>query len=241
MAVMKRLTILSGPSCVGKGPLQAVVKKFYPGLIDARPVMCTSRPARKSETQGKDFYFLPESFFKSLEKSPDFIVSPVRTDWQAIHLPQFEELLHNNNLVFAEVYYTFVPVLLECAANRGFENIRIFLLPLPLNTPSEHIIEVMKTKLQRRGTDSPEKIRDRSVSAPLEITKASTYTHRLVNPAGEDDTDEWKLFGTYAGENGQGEVNSIDDLGLNARWLVKTFIKIVKGELPSGDYSREDS
>lgn len=239
MGTMKRFAILSGPSCVGKGPLQSAVQKLYPGLIDARPILCTSRPARKGETHGKDYYFLPESFIRSLEKSSDFVVSSVRTDWQAIHLPQVEELLQSNDLVFAEVYYTFGPVLLERVVTRRFESVRVFLLPLPLNTSSTHVVKVMKGKLVRRATDSPEKITDRCSSAPTEIEKASTYTHRLVNPSGEDDVAEWKSLGTCGGEKGQGDVNSIEDLGPNAIWLVKTFVKILNGELPPGDYSRE--
>ena len=145
-------------------------------------------------------FFLPESSIRSLGKSPDFVVSSVRTDWQAIHLPQVEQLLQNNHLVFAEVYYTFGPALLERAATRGFESVRVFLLPLPLNTSPERVMEVMKGQLERRATESPEKIRDRSSSAPTEIEKASTYTHRLVNPAGEDDVAEWESLGTCGGE-----------------------------------------
>lgn len=239
MITNKRFAILSGPSCVGKGPLQAAVRRFYPGLIDARPVLCTSRPARKGEIHGKDYYFLPESFIRSLEKGPDFVVSPVRTDWQAIHLPQVEEFLQSSDLVFAEVYYTFGPALLKSATSRQFECIRVFLLPLPLHSPANEVVKLMKEKLTRRATDSPDKIEDRSSTAPKEIEKAREYTHRLVNPAGEDDIAEWKSLGTCGGEKGESKVNSIEDLGPNARWLVETFVKIVKGELPPGDYSRD--
>lgn len=239
MTSNKQFVILSGPACVGKGPLQAAVRKFYPGLIDAHPVLCTSRPPRKNEIHGKDYYFLPESFIRSLEKSSDFIVSPVRTDWQAIHLSQIEELLRTNDRVFAEVFYTFGPVLLERAATRQFENTRIFLLPLPYATPAEQVVKEMKMKLNRRGTDSKEKIDDRASSAPNEIEKAMMYTHRIITPVGEDDISEWKSLGTYGGGKGQGEVNSIEDLGPNAKWLVQIFVEIVKGKLPPGDYSRE--
>lgn len=233
----KRFAILSGPSCVGKGPLQTAVRRFYSGLIDVRPVLCTSRPPRKSETHGKDYYFLPESFIRSLEKSPDFVVSPVRTDWQAIHLPQVEGLLQSSDVVFAEVYYTFGPALLKAAASQQFESIRVFLLPLPLDAPVDEVIRVMKDKLTRRATDSLKKIEDRSSTAPKEIEKAREYTHRLVNPAGEDDVAEWKSLGTCRGQKGRGRVNSIQDLGPNARWLVENFVKILKGELLPGDYS----
>lgn len=240
MKKAKRFIILSGPSCVGKGPLQKVVNKLYKGLIEPKPVLCTSRSPRQGEQHGKDFYFLPEEFIRSLAKSSDFAVSPVRTDWQAIHLPQVEFLLHKNDLVFAEVYYTFGPVLLECVADKPFSSIRIFLTPVSLNTPRQQIITIVRNKLDRRGTDSEDKKKDRSESAPDEIEQAHSYTHRLVNPAGEDDVDEWKCFGTRDNKPGVGEVDSISDLGPNARWLAETFVEIVNGNLPPGDYQRED-
>lgn len=238
MKQAKRFIILSGPSCVGKGPLQKVVDKLYCGLIKAKPVLCTSRPPRQGEQHGKDFYFLPEDFIRSLVKSSDFAVSAVRTDWQAIHLPQVESLLQENHLVFAEVYYTFGPILLERVEDKPFSNIRIFLTPVPLDTPRQRIIRAVREKLDRRGTDSESKKKDRSESAPSEIEQAHSYTHRLVNPAGEDDIDEWKCFGTRNNKPGLGEVDSLSDLGPNARWLVETFVKIVQGELPAGDYRR---
>lgn len=239
MTQEKRFVILSGPSCIGKGPLQKAVKKLYPGLIDARPVLCTSRPPRDGEKHGAEFYFLPENFIRSLAKSPDFAVSSVRTDWQAIHLPQVEDLLRSKELVFAEVYYTFGPVLLDRVVDKAFSSIRIFLTPVPLGTPGKEIVKVVRAKLDRRGTDSESKKKDRSESAPDEIAKALSYTHRVLNPAGEDDVQQWKCFGTKDNKPGEGQVERLSDLGEKAIWLVETFIKIVNGILPPGDYGQE--
>ena len=237
----RRFAILSGTSCVGKGPLQSAVKKLYPGLIDARPVLCTSRGPRDGEKQGDQFYFLPEGFIRSLEKSKDFAVSPVRTDWQAIFLPQVEELLDSNDLVFAEVFYAFGPALMERVTASSFKSIRIFLTPLPFETPQDEIIKEVRGKLDRRGTDSHEKKEDRSEWAPREMAKASSYTHTLLNPAGEDDIDEWKCFGTRNNTHGAVNVDTIEDLGANAQWLVKTFVGILKGGVPEGHYERTDA
>jgi guanylate kinase len=235
---VKRFVILSGPSCVGKGPLQAAVRRLHPGLIDARPILCTSRAPREGEVHGRDFHFLPEAFIRSLAACADFAVSPVRSDWQAIHLPQVADLLRSRPLVFAEVYPTFGPALLERAAGLGFECVRIFLLPLPPETPAAEVVRVMRAKLERRAADPAEKIGERAASAPHEIAESRAYTHRLVNPAGEDDVDEWKSLATCGGRHGTGEVNAIGDLGPKAKWLVETFVKIVRGELGPGDFAR---
>lgn len=239
MTTNKRFAILSGPSGVGKGPLQCAMRKLYPGMLDARPILCTDRSARDTEMHGRDYYFLPTKFIRSLEKSPDFAVSPVRTDWQAIHLPEIEQLLESNDLVFAEAFYRFGPVLLERAASRQFDSVRVFLLPLPIDTLRDEITRVMTRKLQLRGTDSQKKIEDRAGTAADEMAAAHAYTHRLLTAAGEDDIDEWGECGTRNRVRGARPIASLDDLGPNARWLVETFVRILRGELPPGDYSRD--
>ena len=53
-----RLVILSGPSCVGKGPLYAALKKFYPDVAGAmtRFVLYDSRAPRPGEVEGPVSY-----------------------------------------------------------------------------------------------------------------------------------------------------------------------------------------
>lgn len=240
MSPEKCFVILSGPSGVGKGSLQCALRKLHRGMLDARPILCTDRAPRNTEQHGRDYYFLPSAFIRSLEKSDDFAVARVRSDWQAVHLSQVRELLEKSNgLVFAEVYHVFGAALLERAAALGFKTTSVFLLPRPLGTPSDDIICAVEKKLRTRGTDDEDKIRDRSRSAPDEMASARAYTHRLLNPAGEDDIDEWGECGTRRGEKGEKPIASADDLGPNARWLVETFVRISQGDLPPGDYARD--
>lgn len=233
--------ILSGPSGVGKGSLQCAVRKLHPTLLDARPLLCTDRAPRGTETHGRDYYFLPTAFIRSLEKNQDFAVSKVRSNWQAIHIPQVQALLAGSDgLVFAEVFHAFGAVLQERAAAQGFESVRVFLLPCALGSSEPEVVQAMEEKLRARGTDVEEKIEERARSAPDEMTSATTYTHRLINSAGEDDVDEWGECGTRYGERGTRPIDSLDDLGPKARWLVKTFVRILHGDLPPGDYERSE-
>ncbi len=95
-------------TALGLGPLQKAIELLYPGMLKARAILCTSRPLRKGiEEDGLTFYFLPASLIKSLMGNPDFAVSRVRSDWQAIDLVQVEDLLSSNDLVFAEVHHSF--------------------------------------------------------------------------------------------------------------------------------------
>lgn len=237
----KILLTLTGPSCVGKGPLQEAVNRFYPGLLKARPVLCHSRPPRvaKGEVHGQHFYFLPPSLIKSLSGNDDFLVAPVRSDWQAIDVLQVADLLRLHDLVFAEVFYTFGQPLSRLATGGGFTTKSVFLLPTNLNptTARQQIADFMRAKLKRRGTDL-DKIDERADLAPTEMLHACNFTHRLLNPASEDDTDEWGEFGTRDGKSGGKRITSVNDLGPDARWLVETFVKIATCQLGPGDYRR---
>lgn len=228
----KRFVILSGPSCAGKGSLQAAVNRFYPQLLASRPVLCHSRLPRTGEVHGKDYYFLPPSLIKQLQGNPDFAVAQVRTDWQAIDLLQIEDLLRGNDLVFAEVFHTFGAILRERAANRDFTLCSVFLLPVRPESDENVIVESMQAKLRQRGTDKEPKLSERARSAPLEMAHSTTYTVRIFNPASEDEVEEWGEFGTRDGKKGERKIHSLDDLGPRSRWLVDTFVNLFTGELP---------
>jgi guanylate kinase len=232
----KRFVILSGPACVGKGSLQRAVERLYPDKLKARPVLCTSRPPREREVHGRDYYFLPAPFIKSLEPAPDFAVSRVRSDWQAIHLVQVEELLDANDLVFAEVFHTFGERLGAKARAKNVPVSSVFLVPAGPGTPNETIVRLMKSKLDRRNTDAEPKKKERSSDAPAEIANAVYYTHTLLNTAGEDDTEEWGECGTRDNKPGERKIHALDDLGPAAKWLVQTFVGILDGTVVSGLY-----
>ena len=231
----KRFVVLSGPSCAGKGPLQDAVSRFYPDLLAAKPVLCHSRPPRikKGEIHGQHYYFLPSALISSFQDNPNFAASMVRSDWQAIDLLQIEDLLSGNDIVFAEVFHTFGEILRNRLASRGFTLYSIFLLPLPLETKDQVVIETMREKLTNRGTDKEPKLSERAKSAPEEMRSAQSFTHRILNSATEDDTAQWGEFGTQNGKSGERKIETLDDLGNNAKWLVETFVKVVKGKIPS--------
>jgi len=238
----KVLVTLSGPSCVGKGPLQKAVERFYPGLLSCRPVLYHSRHPRPGEFHGRDYYFLPASEVRSLAAAaaPDMVLARVRGDWQALDMGHVADLLDGNDLVFAEVYHTFLGELTAAAKHAGVEVRSIFLLPAELPASDSHIITTMRDKLDRRGLDSEEKAKERSESAPEEVGSGFRATHRLINIAGEDDTDEWGEFGIRDGKKGEREIRTPPDLGERARWLVERFVEIVQQSKLGGTYRYPD-
>jgi guanylate kinase len=227
----KRFVVLSGPSCVGKGPLQKAVERFYPDLLKAKPILCHSRTPRIGEIHAKDFYFLPPALIASLKNDINFAVTKVRSDWQAIDLLQIEDLLKGNDVIFAEVFHTFGDLLYDQIKNRKFCLYSIFLLPTTPDKNANEIVSIMKEKLIRRGTDKEPKLSERALSSIVEIENSNKYTHRIVNEIGEEDIEQWGEFGTNAGKCGQKIIVNVNDLGPQAKWLVETFVQIVKGSI----------
>lgn len=230
--VDKKLVILSGPSCVGKGPLRQALARFHPEIKYVETVLCNSRRPRlkKSgsyEVHGIDYYFLPRGIFPQLD--PDrFIIGKVRSDIQAIDMDEVAELLEMNDLVLIEAYHTLGQSVMEWARRQkdlDFSVISVMLVPLSdeeIKAEShlrdidfrEVIYETMKGKLTRRGEDSPAKIEERASSAYEELLAAEKYTHRIVNRAGEDAREQWFE----------------STLGAEALRVLKEFTTILTGE-----------
>ena len=207
---MKKLVVLSGPSCVGKGPLRAALKRHHPEIQYAEPLLCHSRiPRLKKNTNtyeihGVDYYFLPRGILEQLDRTR-FAVANIRSEIQALDLIQLRRLFKDHDVVLVEAYPTLAKMIIKWASQQEKKDIRIrsvFLLPLAgeeiqemakreKQSPEEVVYHVMKEKLARRGEDSPESIETRAASAFREMQYASDYTDRIVNHAGEDDIEAW--------------------------------------------------
>ena len=87
---MAKLLLLSGPSCVGKGPLLAALGKFYPSLITdwKKLVLYNSRAPRPGEIDGKDYHFRKREVIEAFEGDKNYLVADVRGDLQAVDLKQ---------------------------------------------------------------------------------------------------------------------------------------------------------
>jgi len=85
---MGRLIVLSGPSCVGKGPLHTAFGNFYPEQAAKlqKLVLYNCRSPRPGEMDGKDYYFRSREEIEKLREKENFIVLDVRGDLQAVDL-----------------------------------------------------------------------------------------------------------------------------------------------------------
>jgi guanylate kinase len=209
-----RLVVLSGPSCVGKGPLCTALKKFHPALVVGlkKFVLYDSRAPRPGEVDGVDFHFRTRQTIEELRGKEGFAVFECRGDLQAMDNRELERLLATSDVLFEGNPYI-GSGLLDVVAKQRIACLSVFLSPLTreeilgLKTanrnvrPSDFVTEVMRHKLLRR-TSRPkgilsladlENIEIRATSAYEELKQAWRYDHVIPNHDGED-SEHWDAF-----------------------------------------------
>jgi guanylate kinase len=211
---MGRLVILSGPSCVGKGPLYAALKKFYPDLAGGltKFVMYDSRAPRPGEVEGIDFHFRSREEIEGFRDKPGFRVFEVRNDLQAMDTRKMESMLSESN-VFFEGNPFIGSGLLDFAQAQGVVSLSVFLSPLSQDEILElkarrasvrladFVTDMMRRKLLRRTQKQKgilsqkdlENIEIRAGSALGEMQQAWRFDRVIANHDGED-SDHWDAF-----------------------------------------------
>ena len=206
--------VLSGPSCVGKGPLIQALRKFYPELMGSfrKLVLYNDRTARPGERDGVDYHFRTRQAIKRLKLDRDFIVIPVRCDLQAVDVSALMELLDSGD-VFFEGNPNIVSAVRELPFPADVRFLSVFLSPLSREeivylqreaqsiSLQEFATDIMRRKLLRRTTkqkgllssEDLANIEIRASSALEEMRQACNFDYVIVNHDGED-SENWDAF-----------------------------------------------
>jgi guanylate kinase len=208
---MGRFIILSGPSCIGKGPLHSAFSKFYPESAASlhKLVLYNCRSPRPGEVDGKDYWFRSREEIESFRKRENFIVLDVRGDLQAIDLSDLDRTSATGELFFEG--NPFVGRRLQEALTTKLNLLTVFLSPLSreeivfLKSRSvslpDFLTDVMRRKLLRRtqrqkgilSLKDLENIERRAASAPAELKEAWHFDYIIPNHDGED-SENWDAF-----------------------------------------------
>ena len=210
---MGRFIILSGPSCVGKGPLHAAFNNFYPEQAEKlrKLVLYNCRDPRPGERDGKDYHFRSLQEVEKLREKRNFIVLDVRGDLQAVDLDEAERALASTDLFFEG--NPFIGGKLRETFDSKTTVLSVFLSPISSEEihflkSQEHgmplkdfVTDVMRRKLLRRtqrqknilSLKDLENIERRAASAFTELQEAWGFEYVIPNHDGED-SENWNAF-----------------------------------------------
>ena len=163
-----QLFIISAPSGAGKTSL---VKALLDNLSDIEvSVSHTTRPQRKGEQPGVDYYFTDVDNFQSLTSEGGFLEhAQVFENYYGTSRALVEKTLGQGTDVILEIDWQGAQQVREVIAN----HCSIFVLP-----PSKRVLE---DRLRGRGQDSDEIIKKRMRTAVDEMSHYNEYEHLIVN------------------------------------------------------------
>jgi guanylate kinase len=166
--VPSRLTVLSGPSGVGKGTVVAAIRKSYPHIWVS--VSCTTRRPRPGERDGVEYRFVTREEFADLVAAGD-LLEYAEFAGNLYGTPKQPVLDH----VAAGV-----PALLEIEL-QGARQVRAAM-------PDAHLVFLappswaeLERRLAARGTEGPEVVAERLARARVETAAEGEFDDVVVN------------------------------------------------------------
>lgn len=166
------LLVVSGPSGSGKGTLCRALKEALPELKYS--VSVTTRPPRRGEVHGVDYFFVSkEDFLRRLEAGEFLEWAEVYGNYYGTPRATVERWLEEGNDVLLELDVQGALKVKELFP----QAVLVFIAP-----PS---LEELGTRIAKRGTESEEDMRKRLSSAGLELEAAKHYDYVIVNDEAE--------------------------------------------------------
>ena len=168
-----RLIVLTGPTAVGKGTVEAKLRADHPEVWVS--VSATTREPRPGEVNGVNYWFICEDEFLAGEKAGEFLETAVVHGMAHYGTPlkPVEEHLAANIPTILEIDLQGARRVRERAAELGLDVVYVFIAP-----PS---FEELKRRLIGRGTETPEQQAKRLETARVELAAENEFDVVIVN------------------------------------------------------------
>jgi guanylate kinase len=173
-----KLIIVTAPSGAGK---TTIVKNLLHTVEDlAFSVSATTRPKRKNEVHGKDYYYINVEGFKQLAKEGAFI------EWQEVYENQFYGTLRSEvERLWAAGKHVIFDIDVKGAMNlkNVFPGRTLTIFVKPPST------EVLLQRLRQRKSETEKSVKKRIGKATYELTFEKNFDIALVNDVLEEALD----------------------------------------------------
>ena len=171
------LFILSAPSGAGKSTLCRAVLNHFPDMLYS--ISYTTRAPRKGERDGVHYYFVAgDEFKKGIEQGRWAEWAQVHDNYYGTCADLLDRGLGGGQDILLDID---VQGMDQIQASYP-DGITIFIMP-----PS---LEILRHRLETRGTDSPEVIAVRLKNAQQELAQKDRYRHLIINDRLADATTE---------------------------------------------------
>lgn len=160
--------VLSAPSGGGKSTIAWHVLKRIPQTV--RSISCTTRPPRRGERQGVDYFFISEGEFKRRIKKKNFL------EWAKVHQNYYGTPKSYLDLQLRKgknVLLTIDPQGAKSLRRFYPKGIYIFVVPPTWS--------ILLKRLKSRGSDSKASLQVRLANAKKELKSLSHYDYLVVN------------------------------------------------------------
>ena len=163
------LTVLAGPTAVGKGTVAAYIREHYPDV--SLSISATTRPARPGEIDGVHYYFVTDEEFDRMLAESEFL------EWATVHN--------------AYRYGTPRTPVVEAAARgermlleidlQGARQVSVAMPDARLVFLAPPTWEELVDRLTGRGTETAEEQQRRLETAKVELAAADEFDEVIVN------------------------------------------------------------
>ena len=163
-----RLTVLSGPSGVGKGSVVAVVRRRHPDVWLS--VSVTTRAPRPGERDGVEYHFVDQAEFDRLVSADALLEHDAHmgASYGTPRAPVEAQLASGS------------PVLLEIDME-GARQVRAAMPDAQLVLLAPPSFDELARRLVGRGTEDPDRVRERLERARLELAAGDQFDAVVVN------------------------------------------------------------
>lgn len=166
-----KVLIFSAPSGSGKSTIVNHILGIYKDSMEFS-ISATSRTPRGTEVNGKEYYFVSPEEFRRLIAEDSFV------EYEEVYEDHFYGTLKSE----VERIWAAGHVIIFDVDVKGGVNLKRYFgdkaLSVFVQAPS---VEVLRERLVKRGTDSPEAIEERVSKAAEEMTYAPKFDYTLVN------------------------------------------------------------